>query len=97
MSVMRVPLKKAAGSCYSLTTQLATDRRGIHGNTDSEECRKPIVSEQKQVKIAKKYCKKMSFGVDVREVTGSSPVSSTKKTALFEGKERFFLTFSETL
>ena len=90
MSVMRVPLKKAAGSCYSLTTQLATDRRGIHGNTDSEVCRKPIVSEQKQVKIAKKYCKKMSFGVDVREVTGSSPVSSTRKTALFSRKERSF-------
>ncbi len=25
-----------------------------------------------------KYCKKSYFGVDVREVTGSSPVSSTK-------------------
>jgi hypothetical protein len=29
----------------------------------------------------------------VREVTGSSPVSSTIKTALFERKERFFLAF----
>ena len=60
---MRVPLKKAAGSCYSLTTQLATDRRGIHGNADCEECRKPSVLERKQVKISEKYCKKLSFGV----------------------------------
>ena len=35
--------------------------------------------------------------LDVREVTGSSPVSSTTKTALFERKERFFLTFSHVL
>ena len=31
--------------------------------------------------------------LDVREVTGSSPVSSTIKTAVFERKQRFFLTF----
>ena len=49
------------------------------------------------MKISEKYCKKLSFGVDVREVTGSSPVSSTIKTALFERKERFFLTFLPVL
>lgn len=31
--------------------------------------------------------------LDVREVTGSSPVSSTRKTAVFERKQRFFVTF----
>ena len=33
------------------------------------------------------------MSVDVREVTGSSPVSSTRKTAVFERKQRFFVTF----
>ncbi len=97
MSGMRVPLKKAAGWYYSLTTQPATDSHGTHGNTDCEECRKPSALERKQVKTAKKCCKKLSFCVDVREVTGSSPVSSTIKTALFERKKRFFLTFSPAL
>ena len=40
-----------------------------------------------------KYCKKSYFGVDVQGVTGSSPVSSTIKTAVFVMKRRFFLTF----
>ena len=31
--------------------------------------------------------------LDVREVTGSSPVSSTIKTAVFEKKQRFFSNF----
>ena len=34
--------------------------------------------------------------LDVREVTGSSPVSSTRVTAVFERKQRFFLTFLST-
>ena len=76
----KVPVGKAAGSCYNLTTQLATDRRGTHGSTDCKECRKPSAPEQKQVKMAKKCYKKLPFGVDVREVTGSSPVSSTNET-----------------
>ena len=42
---------------------------------------------------SEKYYKKSKAGVDVREVTGSSPVSSTIKTAVFERKQRFFLTF----
>ena len=93
----RVPVGRTAGSCCSLTTQTATDTAGNSGEPVFRKCRKTIILEWKQIETIKNYYKKSHFGVDVREVTGSSPVSSTTKTTLFERKEWFFLTFSETL
>ena len=77
----------------NLTTQPATDAAGNSGKSALRKCRKTNATEQKRIKTTKKYCKKLHFAVDVQGVTGSSPVSSTTKTAVFYIKQRFFLTF----
>ena len=73
----RVPVGKAAGWYYSLTTQTATDTAGNSGEPAFRKCQKTAVPERKQIETIKNYYKKSHFWVDVREVTGSSPVSST--------------------
>ncbi len=76
-SDMRALPRKAAGLCCSLTTQPATDAAVNNGDFVFRKCQKVVVPERKQIEIIKKCYKKLHFGVDVREVTGSSPVSST--------------------
>ena len=62
-----------------LTTQTATDLRGICGNDGLQKCWKANETEQKWTKTNGKYYKKFQISVGKDEVTSSNLVSSSKK------------------
>ena len=76
-----------------LTTQTATDLRGICGNDGLQKCWKANETEQKWTKTNGKYYKKFQISVRKDEVGGSNPPSSSKKTAYFFGNRLFFFAF----
>ena len=61
----------------ALTTRKTTQRVGTPGNCVVKDGRKVIGLERKRLKTAINQQKNYSGCIDVREVTGSSPVSST--------------------
>lgn len=63
-----------------LTTQTATDLRGICGNGRFEKCWKANEMEQKRPKMNRKYYKKFQISVGKDEVSGSNPDSSSIET-----------------
>ena len=63
-----------------LTTQTATDLRGICGNDRLEKCWKANETEQKRTQTNGKNHKKFQIPVGKDEVGGSNPPSSSRKS-----------------
>ena len=77
-----------------LTTQTATDLRGICGNDRLKKCWKANETEQKRTQTNGKNHKKFQIPVGKDEVGGSNPPSSSKeKSCSFKDYKAFSFCF----